>query len=116
MRIWIDFNRFFFLSKKETSSDQSVIQKEKKSIKDANTKKFEPVKKKLPYNAAHYSTGYAAASLTSTAMTPVTENENMLLDKEEFMFKEIKAKGYARIVTNMGNLNIELFCDKVGYD
>ncbi|CAG8558318.1 11226_t:CDS:10 [Paraglomus occultum] len=99
---------------KKTSSDQSTVQKEKTPVKDdAKAKKFEPVKKKLPYNAAHYSTGYAAASLTSTAMTPVTENENMLLDKEEVMFKEIKAKGYARIVTNMGNLNIELFCDKI---
>jgi len=46
-------------------------------------------------------------------MTPVTENENALIDEEEFMFKEIKEKGYARIVTNLGNLNIELFCDKV---
>ncbi|KAG9303668.1 hypothetical protein G9A89_018565 [Geosiphon pyriformis] len=68
--------------------------------------------KKVPYNAAHYSTGRAAASLTSTAMTPVTENDHALLDEEEFMFKEIKEKGYARIVTNMGNLNVELFCDK----
>ncbi len=46
-------------------------------------------------------------------MTPVTENENALVDEEEFMFKEIKEKGYARIITNLGSLNIELFCDKV---
>jgi peptidyl-prolyl cis-trans isomerase-like protein 2 len=28
------------------------------------------------------------------------------------MFNEIKEKGYAQIVTNLGSLNIELFCDK----
>ncbi|RIB09750.1 peptidyl-prolyl cis-trans isomerase-like 2 [Gigaspora rosea] len=68
--------------------------------------------KKLPYNAAPYTRGLAAASFTSTAMTPVTVNENALIDEEEFMFKEIKAKGYVRIMTNLGNLNVELFCDK----
>ncbi|CAG8719609.1 12862_t:CDS:2, partial [Gigaspora rosea] len=69
--------------------------------------------KKLPYNAAPYTRGLAAASFTSTAMTPVTVNENALIDEEEFMFKEIKAKGYVRIMTNLGNLNVELFCDKI---
>lgn len=69
--------------------------------------------KNLPYNAAPYTRGLASASLTSTALTPVTENENALIDKEEFMFKEIKSKGYVRIVTKLGNLNVELFCDKV---
>ncbi|CAG8452438.1 8532_t:CDS:10 [Dentiscutata erythropus] len=69
--------------------------------------------KKLPYNAAPYTRGLAAASFTSTAMTPVTVNENALIDEEEFMFKEIKAKGYARVTTNLGNLNVELFCDKI---
>ena len=29
------------------------------------------------------------------------------------MYKRIKAKGYARLITNFGNLNIELYCDKV---
>ncbi|CAG8524599.1 1281_t:CDS:10 [Diversispora eburnea] len=69
--------------------------------------------KNLPYNAASYTCGLASASLTSTAFTPVTENENALIDKEEFMFKEIKSKGYVRIVTNLGNLNVELFCEKI---
>ncbi len=79
----------------------------------SSTSAIKPKSKNIPYNAASYSRGLAAASFTSTAMTPVTENENALIDEEEFMFKEIKEKGYARIVTNLGNLNIELFCDKV---
>jgi peptidyl-prolyl cis-trans isomerase-like 2 len=67
----------------------------------------------IPYNAAHFSTGAAAASFTSTAATPVTSNTRALIDEEEFMFKQIKKKGYVRLVTNLGNLNLELFCDEV---
>jgi peptidyl-prolyl cis-trans isomerase-like protein 2 len=65
-----------------------------------------------PFNAAHYSQGHAAASLTSTAVGPVTINESALIDEEEFMYKHIKAKSYASLQTNLGNLNIELFSDK----
>ncbi|CAG8616182.1 4236_t:CDS:10, partial [Acaulospora morrowiae] len=68
--------------------------------------------KNVPYNAAPYTRGLAAASFTSTAMTPVTENENALIDEDEFMFREIKSKGYVRIATTLGNLNVELFCDR----
>ncbi|KAI8376525.1 peptidyl-prolyl cis-trans isomerase-like 2 [Radiomyces spectabilis] len=73
---------------------------------------FHPKKAATPYNAAHYSTGRAAASFTSTAVDTVTVNERALIDEEEFMYKYIKTKGYARIMTNFGNLNIELYCDK----
>ncbi|KAJ2259689.1 cyclophilin peptidyl-prolyl cis-trans isomerase Cyp8, partial [Coemansia sp. RSA 451] len=54
----------------------------------------------------------AAASLTSTAVAPVTKNESELIDDEEYMFARIKSKGYARLVTNLGDINIELYCDK----
>ncbi|CAI2172200.1 3965_t:CDS:10 [Funneliformis geosporum] len=94
----------------ESAHDATV---ENKLLKKASSSTPTVKKSKnVPYNAASYSRGLAAASFTSTAMTPVTENENALVDEEEFMFKEIKEKGYARIVTNLGNLNIELFCDK----
>lgn len=64
-----------------------------------------------PYNAARHTTGKAAASLTSTSLTPYTGNERALLSDEEYMLKpkRIKLKGYARIATNLGNLNIELY-------
>ncbi|OZJ05976.1 hypothetical protein BZG36_01215 [Bifiguratus adelaidae] len=68
--------------------------------------------KATPYNAAHYSTGRAAASFTSTAMAPSLANESALIDEDEYMYKHIKTKGYARIVTNLGNINVELSCDK----
>ncbi|KAJ2787809.1 cyclophilin peptidyl-prolyl cis-trans isomerase Cyp8 [Coemansia interrupta] len=69
-------------------------------------------KEKKPYNAASYTKGLAAASLTSTAMEPVTSNERQLIEDEEYMFGRIKEKGYARIVTNLGEINLELHCDR----
>lgn len=46
-------------------------------------------KKAEPYNAAHYSTGRMAASLTSTAAAPVTQTDRALIDEEEFMFESV---------------------------
>lgn len=67
--------------------------------------------KPVPYNAARYTTGLAAASLTSTGVTPHTSGELALLSDEEYMLKRgrIKAKGYARISTTAGDLNLELY-------
>lgn len=66
--------------------------------------------KKVAYNAAQYTTGRAAASFTSTGLTPETSGERALLSDEEYMLrpKRVKIKGYARIETNLGSLNIEL--------
>lgn len=66
--------------------------------------------KKMAYNAAQYTTGAAAASFTSTGLTPETSGERALLTDEEYMLrpKRVKIKGYARIETNFGSLNIEL--------
>ncbi|CAZ85298.1 unnamed protein product [Tuber melanosporum] len=72
-----------------------------------------PSRKNVPYNAARHTTGRAAASLTSTSLTPHTGAERALLSDEEYMLrpKRIKIKGYARISTSLGNLNIELHTD-----
>ncbi|KAI1457144.1 hypothetical protein F4805DRAFT_202071 [Annulohypoxylon moriforme] len=66
--------------------------------------------KKQAYNAAAYTTGRAAASFTSTGLTPETSGERAILTDEEYMLKpkRVKIKGYARIETNLGDLNIEL--------
>ncbi|KAL2817717.1 hypothetical protein BDW59DRAFT_175355 [Aspergillus cavernicola] len=66
--------------------------------------------KPVPYNAAKYTTGLAAASFTSTGMTPHTSAELALLSDEEYMLKRgrVKQKGYARISTTSGDLNLEL--------
>ncbi|KAI8323841.1 cyclophilin-like protein [Martensiomyces pterosporus] len=71
-----------------------------------------PGSQNAPYNAAGYSKGLAAASFTSTSFAPVTKNESELIDDEEYMFARIKAKGYARIITSLGDINTELYCDK----
>lgn len=67
-------------------------------------------KAELPYNAAIHTTGKAAISLTSTAFTPHTRAERALLSEEDYMLKpkRVRIKGYARIATNQGDLNVEL--------
>lgn len=66
--------------------------------------------KPVPYNAAQHTTGKAAASFTSTGLTPHTSAERALLTDEEYMLKprRVKQKGYARITTSLGELNVEL--------
>ncbi|KAJ2893900.1 peptidyl-prolyl cis-trans isomerase-like 2 [Zalerion maritima] len=66
--------------------------------------------KKKAYNAAAYTTGRAAASFTSTGLTPETSGERATLSDEEYLLfpRRVKQKGYARIETNLGELNIEL--------
>ncbi|POS87054.1 peptidyl-prolyl cis-trans isomeras-like protein-like 2, partial [Erysiphe pulchra] len=69
--------------------------------------------KKIAPSAAQYTTGKAAASFTSTSLTPETSGERALLSEEEYMLrpKRVKNKGYARIETNLGSVNIELHTD-----
>ncbi|KNG45469.1 peptidyl-prolyl cis-trans isomerase cyp8 [Stemphylium lycopersici] len=66
--------------------------------------------KKPAYNSAVYTSGKAAASFTSTGVTPHTSGERALLSDEDYMLKpkRVKQKGYARISTSLGDLNVEL--------
>ncbi|XP_063719588.1 RING-type E3 ubiquitin-protein ligase PPIL2-like isoform X2 [Symsagittifera roscoffensis] len=64
-------------------------------------------------NSAHYSTGRVAASLTSTAFDVSTKQQSEILDEYTVKYKYVKKKGYARLVTNYGDLNLELFCQDV---
>lgn len=66
--------------------------------------------RKLAHNAAAYTTGRAAASFTSTGLTPETSGERAILSDEDWMLKpkKIKFKGYARLETNLGEVVIEL--------
>jgi peptidyl-prolyl cis-trans isomerase-like protein 2 len=69
--------------------------------------------RKLAENAATYTTGRAAASFTSTGLTPETSGERAVLTDEEWMLKpkQVKIKGYARMETNLGDLTLELHTD-----
>ena len=76
----------------------------------SNGRSSAPSARVAPYNAAQHTTGKAAASFTSTGLTPHTSGERALLTDEEYMLKprRVKNKGYARIQTSLGDLNVEL--------
>jgi peptidyl-prolyl cis-trans isomerase-like protein 2 len=68
-----------------------------------------PMPYSYQYKTSHTSTGAASKSFTSTAMNVSTKNE---LDKELVQLQP-KHKGYVRMHTTLGDLNIELHCDIV---
>jgi len=71
-----------------------------------------PAKAAVPYNNSAVSTNRAAASLTSTTASISTKSENALWHEEDMMYEAVRNKGdkaYARLVTNFGNLNLELY-------
>ncbi|XP_067951682.1 RING-type E3 ubiquitin-protein ligase PPIL2-like [Watersipora subatra] len=76
-------------------------------------KKADNKKKADAVNAAHYSTGAVAASFTSTATDRSTHQEAAVIDEDKLKYERVKKKGYARLNTNLGPLNIELHCDMV---
>ncbi|GAA5881575.1 hypothetical protein JCM3774_005355 [Rhodotorula dairenensis] len=68
----------------------------------------------VPYNQAPISTNRTAAAFTSTSAAVSTKSENAKWDEEYLMYEEVKdrnEKGYARMVTNYGALNFELFAN-----
>ncbi|GLH06849.1 hypothetical protein R5R35_011633 [Gryllus longicercus] len=75
--------------------------------------KEEEKKKADKFNAAHYSTGAVAAGFTSTTLAPETKHEAAIIAEDLVKYDRIKKKGYVRLVTNVGYLNIELHCDMV---
>ncbi|EEB16795.1 conserved hypothetical protein [Pediculus humanus corporis] len=88
------------LNEKYKPPDIEINKKEEKKIADK-------------FNAAHYSTGKVAASFTSTAMVPETKHEAAVIEESTLRYEKIKKKGYVRLVTNFGHLNVELYCDLV---
>ncbi|KAH8859151.1 RING-type E3 ubiquitin-protein ligase PPIL2 [Schistosoma japonicum] len=74
---------------------------------------LESGKKRDIFNTATYSTGRAAASLTSTVMEPVTKIEPAILEDDVVRYKYVKKKGYVSLITSHGKLNLELHCDLV---
>ncbi|KAJ8978668.1 hypothetical protein NQ317_019104 [Molorchus minor] len=73
----------------------------------------ESTEKADKFNAAHYSTGAVAASFTSTAMNRKLVHEAAIVHEDEVRYERVRKKGYVRLVTNLGNLNLELHCDMV---
>ncbi|ERL84928.1 hypothetical protein D910_02351 [Dendroctonus ponderosae] len=97
--------------------------------------KTETTEKADKFNAAHYSTGAVAASFTSTSMNRNLVHEAAIRHEDELRYERVKKKGekgneqiiikyafyskcfyssgYVRLVTNLGMLNLELYCDQV---
>ncbi|XP_041348472.1 RING-type E3 ubiquitin-protein ligase PPIL2-like [Gigantopelta aegis] len=74
----------------------------------------ETEKRKLDkFNAATYSTGMVAASFTSTAMDRQTQQVAALIDEDLLRYERVKKKGYVRMMTSKGPLNLELHCDMI---
>ncbi|OCL11043.1 hypothetical protein AOQ84DRAFT_437947 [Glonium stellatum] len=81
-----------------------------KSSSSSSSSSSQQAGKPVPYNAAQHTTGKAAASFTSTGLTPHTSGERALLSAEDYMLRprRVRQKGYARLSTSLGDLNVEL--------
>jgi peptidyl-prolyl cis-trans isomerase-like protein 2 len=90
------------------SKPNTGLTKPTNGTKPASSASFKP--KPTPYNASHHTTGLAAASLTSTGLTPHTSAALAILSDEEYLLKprRVKEKGYVRLSTTHGDLTIEL--------
>ncbi|XP_075072443.1 RING-type E3 ubiquitin-protein ligase PPIL2 isoform X3 [Mixophyes fleayi] len=98
----------------ETRETLSELYKEFKGDEMLAATMKGPVRKPTDkLNAAHYSTGAVSASFTSTAMTPETTHEAATIAEDTVRYQYVKKKGYVRLHTNKGDLNLELYCDKI---
>lgn len=89
------------------------------SLADTHLKLFGPTTEQSEstslneVNSAKYSDGKLARSVTSTVEPVVVSQTPSLLSRAQIIYPKVKKKGYAQIVTNLGPLNIELYCDRV---
>ncbi|XP_060843545.1 RING-type E3 ubiquitin-protein ligase PPIL2 [Rhopalosiphum padi] len=99
--------------KSVSKTTRDILDTLDRDYKEPAKKVDEVAQKPDKLNTAHYSTGRVAASFTSTAMVPVLEHESAIIEENEIRFERIKKKGYVRLTTNYGPLNLELFCKEV---
>lgn len=90
--------------------EQLYQQEEFKGLRSEKSKGKE---KATSRTAAHYSTGKVAQGFTCTVSAPVTENEAAVVDRDTLLYAKVKKKGYVRLHTSLGELNLELHCDLV---
>ena len=93
----------------ERAAGGSVVRKD--GIKSNTTTQSFSAPKVKAYNATKHTTGLAAASFTSTGVTPHTSASLALMSDEEYLLKKgrVKQKGYARIGTSLGDVTVELY-------
>lgn len=64
-------------------------------------------------NIANYSDGRLSKSVTSTVASITSSQAPAQLTDEQIIYPRIKnRKGYIRMITTLGDLNIELYCDR----
>mmetsp|Transcript_22095 Transcript_22095/g.54087 ORF Transcript_22095/g.54087 Transcript_22095/m.54087 type:complete len:365 (-) Transcript_22095:360-1454(-) len=107
-------------SKSNFEGDNSIqkVLKEASAIKKNRDAKQAEKMKYVPMSK--YTSGECSGSLTSTAMTPVTENQVRPMTKDEIReerYKEMKGKnktkaGYVQMKTTKGDINLMLFVSK----
>ncbi|XP_076030911.1 RING-type E3 ubiquitin-protein ligase PPIL2 [Oratosquilla oratoria] len=99
---------------KSVSQDTKFILDEfNRTYKEPEKTNEEKQKSADRFNAAHYSTGKVAASFTSTSVDVETQHEAAVLDDAVVRYQRVKKKGYVSLKTNLGSLNLELYCDTV---
>ncbi|XP_033627166.1 RING-type E3 ubiquitin-protein ligase PPIL2-like [Asterias rubens] len=96
-----------------TNSETKNILKELYRDYKPAEKKEDDTKGADHLNAAHYSTGMVAAGFTSTVMSPETSQKAAVIDEDVIRYERVKKKGYVRLMTSKGVLNLELHCDLV---
>ena len=96
----------------ETSQTLDELKREYKGDETLRVKPKQTVKVDK-FNASNHSTGMVAASFTSTARAPQVEHEVEAKDIDQVRYEYVKKKGYVRLITNLGDLNLELHCDIV---
>ncbi|EXJ84270.1 peptidyl-prolyl cis-trans isomerase-like 2 [Capronia epimyces CBS 606.96] len=96
-------------------ANAQLVQAKEKAQSGNQVKKSSTVaaSKPIPYNATRHTTGLAAASLTSTGVTPHTSAALALMSDEEYLLKRgrVKDKGYVRLSTSVGDITLELYPD-----
>lgn len=96
----------------ETKEILAELDREYKPAKSSE-KQQTSVQKADKFNAAHYSTGAVAAGFTSTVMPAETTHHAAIIEEDLVRYERVKKKGYVRLITNFGALNLELNCDLV---
>lgn len=90
--------------RRERECDKKIIEFNPNGKKVVPSEAYAPF---VQYQPGLESTGAMASGLTSTVMKPVTKNARKMIRVE----RRPKKKGYVRIHTNLGHLNVELHCD-----
>lgn len=92
---------------------KEILAELKKNYKEPEAKEEISKPQADKFNAAHYSTGAVAAGFTSTVMPRETNHQAAVIAEDLVRYERVKKKGYVRLLTNFGALNLELHCDIV---